>query len=55
MIKEKSNFPNQNYVKTDSKYQNIKLCFCISIAVTSAPIHPNKAKAIESYTFDWAV
>lgn len=32
--------------------QNIKLYFCISIAVTSAPIHPNKAKAMETYISD---
>lgn len=33
---------------------NIKLYFCITIAVTSAPIHPNKAKAMESYISDCA-
>lgn len=45
-------FPTKTMLKLT---QNIKLCFCISIAVTSAPVHPYKAKAIESYTFDWAV
>lgn len=32
--------------------QNVKLYFCISIAVTSAPIYPNKAKAMETYISD---
>lgn len=34
--------------------QNIKLYFCISIAVISAPIYPNKAKAMETYISDCA-
>jgi len=34
-MEKRLNFLKQNYVKMT---QNIKFCFCISIAVTSAPI-----------------
>lgn len=29
--------------------QDIKIYFCITTAVTRAPIHPNKAKSTENY------